>query len=82
MKATSIVLALLLLVSVAVATYYGMQNREARSELRALRDVKASLRLACMDNFLRRETEESRVMLFRTACLKIGIWNGPPKSSY
>ncbi len=77
MKKIVALLAVLLLVAVAVAVYLGVRYSELRAEARDWRDVRQSLRYACMDNYLRGEPSNSKVILFRKACLKIGTWNGP-----
>ncbi len=78
MKKIAASLAVLLIVAVGVAAYLGVRNSQLRAEARDWRDVRQSLRYACMDNFLRGEPSNSKVVLFRNACLQIGIWNGPP----
>ncbi|MBE7450521.1 MAG: hypothetical protein HS111_16970 [Kofleriaceae bacterium] len=77
MKKIAASLAVLLMVAVGVAIYLGVRNSQLRAEARDWRGVRQSLRYACMDNYLRGEPSNSKVVLFRKACLQIGIWNGP-----
>lgn len=69
------------LVAALIATVFGCVTFWRIQRLRRDADVwheqQRAFRDACTDNYLSSEPATSRVVVFRRACKRLGVWAGP-----